>query len=100
MYGPFLSRDQQGTTLKVRVQPKASRDGIAGTYGEALKIRVVSSPVDGAANERLCGFLAKVLGISASRVSIKSGHTGRDKVILLEGLTPEEVAFRLQLTKT
>jgi len=86
--------------LRVRVQPRASRNEIAGTYGDTLKIRVASPPVDGAANQGLCSFLAEVLGIPVSRVSIKSGHAGRDKVVLFEGLTPEEVASRLQLTKT
>ena len=46
--------------LSVRVQPRASRDEVAGRYGEGIKIRLRAPPVDGAANEELVRFIAEM----------------------------------------
>lgn len=65
--------------LNVQVQPRARRDEIAGLYGEALKIRITSPPVDGKANERLQHFLAGTFGVARSGVELLAGETGRRK---------------------
>jgi uncharacterized protein (TIGR00251 family) len=46
-----------------------------GVHGAALKVRLHSPPVDGAANEELVTFLAKTLGVSKRAVRIVSGQT-------------------------
>lgn len=86
-----------GALLEVWVQPRASRDGVAGFHGERLKVRVAAPPVDGEANEALTRFLAKALGVPRSAVTIVRGHTGRHKSVRVTGLTPEEVRARLGL---
>ena len=83
------------TRIAVRVQPRASRSEVAGTYGDALKIRIAAPPVDGAANEELIAFLSKRLGIPKSAVTIVRGMQGRDKQVAVEGLSEEEVRDRL-----
>jgi uncharacterized protein (TIGR00251 family) len=65
--------------LTLRIQPRASRDEIAGPYGEALKVRITAPPVDGKANAHLLRFLAELFGVSPSSVELISGETGRDK---------------------
>jgi len=65
--------------LRVRVQPKASRDEFCGLQGEALKVRITAPPVDGKANAHLIKFLAKQFGVAKSAVTLLSGETGRDK---------------------
>ena len=62
----------------VGIQPQA--DGRV-----ALAIRVASPPVDGAANEALIAWLAKALGVSRSAISLKSGATGRLKIVQIAG---------------
>ncbi|MEK7798096.1 MAG: DUF167 domain-containing protein, partial [Nitrospirota bacterium] len=52
---------QPQATLSVRVQPRASRNEVAGLVGETLKIRLTAPPVEGAANEACLAFLAKLL---------------------------------------
>ena len=47
----------------------------------ALAVRVASPPVDGAANEVLVAWLAKQLGVAKSAVSLRSGATGRLKLL-------------------
>ena len=72
--------DGTALLLTVRVQPRASRDEII-IDGERLRLRITAPPVDGAANAHLTRFLAKIFGVSASRVEIIRGLTGRDKTI-------------------
>jgi len=42
----------------VRVQPRASKDEIAGLMGGALKVRLRAAALEGRANEALCEYLA------------------------------------------
>lgn len=65
----------------VRVQPRSSRDEVAGRRGEALRIRLQAPPVDGAANEALIRFLADALGVPRHGVRIVAGLASRDKVV-------------------
>lgn len=78
-------------TLSVRIQPRASKNELIGREGGGLKIRLTAPPVEGAANEALVKFLADELGIAKSRVEIVSGHTSRDKIIRIDGLSSEDV---------
>lgn len=90
-----LKQDEGGVTIKVRVQPKASKNETAGFLDGALKIRLTAPPVDGAANKACIEFMARLLGVPKSRVAIVQGHTGRNKTIRVAGLTPAEVRARL-----
>ncbi len=83
--------------LTVRVQPRASRSEIVGRQGGALKVRVASPPVDGAANEEMVRLLAKSLGVPRSHVELLRGASGRNKVVRVHGLSPLQVEERLGL---
>jgi uncharacterized protein (TIGR00251 family) len=81
----------------VRVQPRASRTELAGTHGDALKVRLTEPPVDGAANEALIRFLADRLGVAHAAVRLEAGAAGRSKLVAVEGLGVEAAARRLGL---
>jgi uncharacterized protein (TIGR00251 family) len=81
----------EGAVLTVHVQPKAARTEYVGVHGEALKFRVAGPPVDGAANDALCAYLAERLGIPKSSVTILAGQTARRKRLLLKGVTPQRI---------
>lgn len=76
--------------FKVRVMPRASRDCVVGIYEDSLKIRLTAAPLEGKANEACRAFLAKTLGVPRSQVEIFSGHTSRNKVIKVSGLSSEK----------
>ena len=65
--------------LNVRVVPRASRDGIQGVLGNALKVRIQAPPVEGKANAYLVKFLSKQWNIPRRDIEILSGQTGRNK---------------------
>ena len=86
-----------GVRLRLRVQPRASREEMAGVAGGVIRVRLTAPPVDGAANEALVRFLAARLSVARSAVVLVSGHTGRSKAVEVAGLTAEEAARRLGL---
>lgn len=65
--------------LTLHVQPRASRDELAGPHGDALKVRITAPPVDGKANEHLVRFLADTFGVGRDAVELVAGATGRRK---------------------
>jgi uncharacterized protein (TIGR00251 family) len=77
--------------IPVRVQPRASRDAVAGVHDGALRVALTAPPVDGEANAALVAFLAKRLGVARRDVEIVQGTTGRQKVVAVRGVTAELV---------
>jgi uncharacterized protein (TIGR00251 family) len=89
---PFLQTRSNGSLLlSLYVQPRASRNELAGVYGDALKLRLTTPPVDGRANKAVIAFLAKLLKIPKSAISIRSGQQSRSKKLLLSGVGEQEV---------
>jgi uncharacterized protein (TIGR00251 family) len=73
--------------FSVHVQPRASKTEIAGIHGTALKVRLHSPPVDGAANDELVSFLARELGVAKRAVRIVAGQSSRGKTVEVEGIS-------------
>jgi len=71
----------------VRVQPRASRDEIAGEYQSGLKIRLTAPPVDDRANESLRKLLAARLNVPLAAVRIASGERSRTKRVEISGVS-------------
>ncbi|HJV73122.1 MAG TPA: DUF167 domain-containing protein [Noviherbaspirillum sp.] len=81
-----MSRDwcsavPQGIRITVNIAPNAKKTEITGVLDDALKIRLQAQPIEGKANEALIRYLADVLGVAKSAISITHGHTGRRKII-------------------
>ena len=75
--------------LKIRTIPNAKKTEFAGEYGDAIKIKVAAQAVDGKANKELIKFLSKAFGVHKNSVKFVTGETSRDKLLDIEGLTPE-----------
>lgn len=91
-YLEIVENHVHGTlTLTVRVQPRASRDEVAGSIEGALKIRLRAPAVENRANEALVEFLAGVLKTSKSAVRIRSGEQSRTKRVEIVGVTRQQV---------
>ncbi|MBI5561085.1 MAG: YggU family protein [Deltaproteobacteria bacterium] len=88
---PFIIQKEEGLYLKVFVQPRSSRNQIAGVHGDRLKITLTAPPVEDRANRALIEFLSKVFGIKKSAITIKHGETSRKKLVRLEGVPAETV---------
>ena len=72
-----------GALLRIWIQPGSRSTEVLGLYDGCLKIKVASPPVEGKANQALCQFVAKTLGLSKGRVRLVSGATSRRKVLFV-----------------
>jgi hypothetical protein len=95
---PFLKQTEEGVLLDVYVQPKASKNEPAGIHEDALKVRLTAPPVEGKANKECVRFVAKILGLPKSRVSIVQGEKSRRKTLLLQGSRMGEIDGKIRKT--
>jgi uncharacterized protein (TIGR00251 family) len=84
-------------TFVVKVHPRAKKNAITGEVGDALKLSLTAPPIEGRANEACVEFLAKLLTLPRSSVTIASGHSSRRKVIRVVGLSTEEIRRRIRM---
>lgn len=84
--------------LQLRVQPRSSREGPLGEYGDpasAVNWGVRAAPVDGQANAELFKSLSRILGVSKSSLLLVRGEQSRLKAIFVEGVSPEQVSAKI-----
>jgi uncharacterized protein (TIGR00251 family) len=83
------------TRISLHVYPNAARNEVVGFTGGVLQVKVSAPPVKGKANRELIAFLSQVLRVGKGTLTIIKGHTSRNKVIAIGGLSQEEVIRRL-----
>ena len=88
---------KDGSTFTVRVQPRAKKNAITGAIGEAVKIALTAPAIEGRANEACIEFLAKLLDVPRSSITIAAGQSSRNKVIRIAGLSALDVRQRLRV---
>lgn len=76
--------------LRVRVQPRAKKNILAGQIEQEWKLLLTAPPIEGRANQACVEFFARGLGIPQSRVRLLSGEKSRHKVLELDGVSEEE----------
>lgn len=77
--------------LRVRVQPRASRNEVTGWRDGVLHVKLSAPPVEGAANAACRDFLAEWLGVKRAQVELVSGEKSREKRFRISGLTDAEI---------
>ena len=92
---PVCSLTEGGIVLTLHIQPRASKNEVCGVQGNALKIRLTSPPVDGAANKLCREFLADLLDVPKSAVEIISGETSRHKRVRIASAEPDKLRRRV-----
>lgn len=84
-----MSRDwctagPKGIRITVQITPNAKKSEVIGVLDDALKLRLQAQPIEGKANEALIRYLANMLDVPKSVVSITHGHTSKRKIIEVE----------------
>lgn len=80
--------------LQIKAIPNAPRSAIVGWLGDALKVKVHAPALEGRANDELCEFLADTFNLPRRSVSLLQGDKSRQKIVLLDGITLEEIRTR------
>ena len=69
------------TILQIKVKPNARQSSFSQAVDGTWVAQIKSPPVDGKANLELIGLVAEQMGCAKAAVSIKTGSTGRMKLI-------------------
>ncbi len=86
-----ITKAEEGAAFAVHVVPKSRKNEVVGKHGDALKIRLITPSVRGAANETLLNFLAQKLNIERDKIEIAAGQTSSEKMVVVVGVTPTYV---------
>ena len=87
-----LKAHAKGACLHVKLTPKSSRNALTSLRSgpdnqQHIALRVTAVPEKGKANATMLKLLAKLTGHLLRSLVIQSGHTSRDKVVLVRGET-------------
>ena len=86
--------------VTLRVTPRADRTEVVGRRADVvIAVRVTAAPADGKANAAVIKALADAIGTRPSGLTLVSGHTGRDKRVQVDSLTPDELTLALERLK-
>jgi uncharacterized protein (TIGR00251 family) len=89
-----------GATFAVRLRPRTRKNAITGELGNALKISLTAPPIEGRANHACIEFLADLLKLPRSSITIAAGQSSRNKLIRISGVSAAEIAARLRRAVT
>jgi uncharacterized protein len=71
-------------TLKLKVKPGARVDELTELDDGTWQARVKAPPVDGKANAAVIALVAEHFGVPKARVRIRSGASGRLKLVQID----------------
>lgn len=79
----FFHWQDDGLVLRLKVQPRASRNAWGEIIGNRIKLYLTTPPVDGKANQAVITFVANTFSVAKNRVVIRRGETSRDKEVVV-----------------
>jgi uncharacterized protein (TIGR00251 family) len=92
----FVRPAKEGVYVKLRVSPGAKSTRIKGLYGEgAVRLSVAAPPTGGRANGEIERYLARLLEVPRSDITVVKGVQRRDKLVFVRGFGADEVRTRL-----
>ena len=82
--------------ISVHAYPNAAKNEVIGFTDDVLRVKISAPPVKGKANKELLAFLCQLLALSKDRIGIIKGHTTRNKIVAIDGMS-KEAAIKLLL---
>ena len=83
----LIDQSNQGVAFVAKIVPGSSKTCVSGLLDGMVKVKVAAAPEKGKANQCLIAFLAKLLGVRRSDVTIVTGHTKPVKHLRIDGIT-------------
>ena len=86
--------------LQIHAQPAARRNEVIGEHGRRLKLKIAAPAVDNKANTCLTEFLAALLGVARSQITIIRGGSARQKTLAISKLDTEQTHRLERIVRT
>ena len=86
----------EGALLPVRAQAGSRRSELRGEQNGALKVAVTQVAEKGKANKAIIATLSRELGLRRSAIQLLNGETSSNKKFVVLGVTPDQLARRIQ----
>ncbi len=80
-----VTKTNSGIKFSIQVIPKSSKNFMSITEEGSIKLKIVTPPVEGKANETCIKYIAGILRVPKSRVQISSGTKSKLKIIEVQG---------------
>lgn len=81
LLGPVILKKDGSISVSVQAKPGAKQNGITDIGCDAVGIQISAPPVEGEANKELVKYLASVLGLRKSDISLERGAKSMAKTI-------------------
>lgn len=83
--------------LALQITPNAKKGEVIGVLDDVLKVRLQAQPIEGKANQALVRYLADMLDLPKSAITITHGHASKRKLvdITARGVTLDSVTRAL-----
>lgn len=94
--GPVVLNKAGNVTIKIQAKPGAKCNSITDISDEAVGIAISAPPTEGEANAELVKYLASIFGVRKSDVSLDRGSRSRQKVVVVSGITTDQVLAKLK----
>lgn len=67
--------------LKIKLIPNSSVNKVVAKDGDNWRIKIMTPPIEGKANQALIKLLAEEFGVAKNKIKIVSGEKSREKVL-------------------
>ncbi|XP_063435653.1 UPF0235 protein C15orf40 homolog [Mytilus trossulus] len=88
---PVILKPEKSVSIKITAKLGAKDNSITDFEDDGIGVQISAPPVDGEANTALVKYMAKVLGIRKSDVSLVKGSRSRNKVLVVNSLEKDVI---------
>ena len=95
----MIKEVDSGLLVKVKIVPNSSKNELI-KEDEFIKVKITAQPIENKANKALIEYLAKLLKMPKSSITIVKGESSKDKTLLFSTNDKNKIEFIIsQLTK-
>ncbi|CAL1688047.1 unnamed protein product [Lasius platythorax] len=94
--GSVVLNKDGNVVIKIQAKPGAKCNNVTDISDEAVGIAISAPPMEGEANAELVKYLASIFELRKSDVSLDRGSRSRQKVVIVSGITTDQVLEKLK----
>ncbi|XP_029160178.1 UPF0235 protein C15orf40 homolog [Nylanderia fulva] len=94
--GPVVLNKDGNVVIKIQAKPGAKCNNVTDISDDAVGIAISAPPMEGEANAELVKYLASIFDLRKSDVSLDRGSRSRQKIVIVSGITTDQVLAKLK----